>query len=216
MKKHLSITLWLLLFLNIGCLNALNKQNVRGVSGAGFGIVTQNSVADVLVDANDSKTVLLSAKLFSEDVQRVTGRKPHVQSSVKAASPVCVIVGTIEGSSLIKKLIKDDKIDVSQVRGRWESHLRQVVNEPFDGVEKALVIAGSDRRGAAYGLLDISKRMGVSPWYYFADVPVKKSNTICIDSARFVQKSPSVKYRGILLLMKAAVSARQPTRSYSR
>jgi len=177
------------------------QDNTHASTGStsGFGIVANGSVADILVDANDKNTVRLAARLFSEDIERVTGKKAKVINNVKSASPICVIVGTIDDSSLIKELIKSGKIDVSQVKGRWESHLRQVVDNPFKGIKKALVIAGSDRRGTAYGLLDISKQMGVSPWYYFADVAVKSSDSIQVDSARFIQKSPSVKYRGIFI-----------------
>jgi hypothetical protein len=110
-----------------------------------------------------------------------------------------VIVGTIDSSSIIKKLIEKKKIDVTDIEGKWESCLIQVVDKPFRGIKKALVIAGSDRRGAAYGLLEISKQMGVSPWYYFADVAVKKSDEIYIKSGKFIQKSPSIKYRGIFI-----------------
>jgi hypothetical protein len=201
MKTSLTITLLILTLFNVSGQEKTSQNHVKDAktSRSGFGIVTADSVADILVDAKDKNTVRLAAKLFSEDIERVTGKKAKVLNSIDSASKVCVIVGTIDGSGLIKKLIDNGKIDVSQVKGQWESHLRQVVDNPFKGIEKALVIAGSDRRGAAYGLLDISKQMGVSPWYYFADVAIKKSDTIQVNATRFHQKSPSVKYRGIFI-----------------
>ena len=176
-----------------------NSQTGTGGGRNDFGLVAEGSVADLLIDINDSKTVHLAARLFSEDIERVSGQKAKIKKNVKSASSICVIVGTIDNSSIIKELIKNKTIAVRDIEGKWESCLIQVVANPFKGVKKALVVAGSDRRGAAYGLLELSKQMGVSPWYYFADVAVKKSDTIYIKAGRFIQKSPSVKYRGIFI-----------------
>ncbi|RYG15635.1 MAG: glycosyl hydrolase, partial [Chitinophagaceae bacterium] len=85
------------------------------------------------------------------------------------------------------------------VKGTWENCITQVVNKPFVGVEKALVIAGSDKRGTIYGIYSLSEKIGVSPWYYWADVPIVKQTSISINSGRFIQGSPAVKYRGIFL-----------------
>jgi len=164
-----------------------------------FGLVAQGKAADIYIDSKDSKTVLLSAGLFADDVERITGLKPKVLSNNSSLSPSCVIVGSIEESELIKKLIKKKKIDVSEIKGKWESCLIQTVNNPLPGVDKALVIAGSDRRGTAYGVFELSKQMGVSPWYYFADVALKKKDEIYIRAGKYIQKSPSVKYRGIFI-----------------
>jgi len=168
-------------------------------AGSDFILVADGSVADLLIDINDSKTVYLAARLFAEDIERVSGQKAKIKMDVKSASPICVIVGTIGNSNIIKELIKHKRIDVGEVEGKWEGCLIQVVENPFKGIEKALVLAGSDRRGAAYGLLELSKQMGVSPWYYFADVAPKKRDAIYIKGGRFIQKSPSVKYRGIFI-----------------
>jgi hypothetical protein len=164
-----------------------------------FSLVANGSVADLLIDINDSKTVHLATRLFSEDIERVSGQKAKIKKNVKSASSICVIVGTIDNSGIIKELIKNKRIDVTEIEGKWESCLIQVIENPFKGVEKALVLAGSDRRGAAYGLFELSKQMGVSPWYYFADVAPKKRDAIYIKGSRFIQKSPSVKYRGIFI-----------------
>ncbi len=164
-----------------------------------FALVANGSAADLLVDSNDSKTVILATRLFAEDIARVSGQKAQVKNDAQSLSPLCVIVGTIDRSSTIKTLVNSQKIDVSAVRGKWESCLIQVVDNPVPGVKKALVVAGSDRRGTAYGLMEISKQMGVSPWYYFADVPVKKQSSVHINGGRHIQKSPSVKYRGIFI-----------------
>lgn len=156
-------------------------------------------VADILLDSNDNKTVLLAARLFSEDVERVFGKKPALKFDVNMVSGTCIIAGSINDNRLIRELAKRKKIDLTDVKGNWEGCLIQVVENPVKGVKRALVIAGSDRRGTAYGLLELSKQMGVSPWNYFADVPPVKRDKIIVKHGRFVQKSPSVKYRGIFI-----------------
>ncbi len=172
---------------------------VSQLTKADFPLVSGRSVADVWVDPSDSKTVILVAGLFADDVARVTGRRPRVRMDSPTKAKMCVIAGTIDNNRAIRDLIKRKKIDVSTVEKQWESCLIQVVNHPLPGIDKALVVVGSDRRGTAYGLLEISKQMGVSPWYYFADVAPKKRDNIIIRAGRFIQKSPSVKYRGIFI-----------------
>jgi hypothetical protein len=112
---------------------------------------------------------------------------------------VVIIAGTIGKSSIIDQLIKEKKIDVAPVKGKWEAFVSEVVKNPQPGVEKALVIAGADERGTIYGLYDVSEQIGVSPWYWFADVAVKKSAGVWALDGRKVQKSPSVRYRGVFI-----------------
>ena len=175
-----------------------NLQMRKG-NKSDFGLVVKGSVADLVVDENDNKTVHLAVRLFSEDIERVTGQSAKIKNNLKSVSSSCIIIGTIDNSSVIKELIKNKKINIKEIKGRWEACLIQVVENPIRGVKNALVFAGSDRRGTAYGLLELSKQMGVSPWYYFADVAIKKRETLYIKGGRFVQKSPSVKYRGIFI-----------------
>ncbi len=128
--------------------------------------------ADILVDPDDSKTVLLAAGLFADDVERVNGNKPGCEKSLG-----CHILWIVSLSAALKEvtslksLLRKRRLMFLKCKGKWESCLIQVVNNPFPGVDRALVIAGSDRRGTAYGVFELSKQMGVSPWYYFADVP---------------------------------------------
>ena len=72
-----------------------------------------------------------------------------------------VIVGTIEKNQAIRQLASNGKIDISPLEGAWERYLIQTVNHPFPGVDKALIVAGSDRRGASYGLFSLSEMAGI-------------------------------------------------------
>jgi hypothetical protein len=164
-----------------------------------FQLVTESNHAAILIDEQDYPVVKLCAGLFRDDIERVTGYQPLLVTSQTEAGATCVIIGSIERSRIIKKLIAGGKIDVSGVKGNWESCLTQTVDNPLPGIGKALVIAGSDRRGTAYGILELSKQIGVSPWYYFADVHPVKRTELSVVAGKYILKSPSVKYRGIFI-----------------
>lgn len=186
-----------------GCWSSAAAQSdalvVAKGSQADFRFVVDGRPASVRIDSQDSPTVRLVAGLFAEDVERVTGRRPRVDDEREPSADRCVIAGTIDGNRAIGQLAASGKIDVSAVQGRWESCLIQVVENPLPGVDRALVVAGSDRRGTAYGLFEISKQMGVSPWYDFADVPPNKRSDVVVRAGAHVQGPPSVKYRGIFI-----------------
>ena len=167
-----------------------------------FCIAKDGKTASVIVDVDDWKGVIRAARNLSDDVRKVTGVSsqvdlqspnsagllPHERQNLKGS----ILVGTIGKSRIIDDLIKQKKIDVQKVRGKWESYL-------IDVVEGNLVIAGSDKRGTIYGIYDLSERIGVSPWYWMANVPVKHQDELYYDGGRFVQPSPKVKYRGIFI-----------------
>ena len=150
--------------------------------------------ATIVVDKNDWQSVLKAAHDLSDDVRKVTGVKAEVAVANSTLSTLhsTLIIGTIGKSKYIDRLVKQKKINVRQVKGQWESYL-------IDVVDGNLVIAGSDKRGTIYGIYDLSQRIGVSPWYWWADVPVKHQDEVWYDGGRFVQPSPSVKYRGIFI-----------------
>ena len=110
-----------------------------------------------------------------------------------------IIAGTIGKSEVIDALIKSKKIDITQIKGRWESFVSEVIKSPLPGIDRALVIAGSDERGTIFGLYDVSEQIGVSPWYWFTDVPVRPSKGIWALQAKKIQGPPSVKFRGIFI-----------------
>ena len=129
------------------------------------------------------------------DIERVTNCRPALFS--KGMHGQQIIVGTYGKSQLIQKLIKQGVIKEADLKGKWESYVLAVTNEQ----EPRLVIAGSDTRGTIYGIYDISERIGVSPWYWWADVPVKKNPDAKIDIQNdyYASGEPSVKYRGIFI-----------------
>lgn len=163
-----------------------------------FPIVASASNAVVCYDKSDAEVVKKSAKLFVEDVERVTGKRLKAKEKISSDRNI-VLVGTIGKNRYIDQLVARNKLDISQIKHGWEQYVITIVNNPFAGVEKALVIAGCDRRGTSYGLFSISETIGVSPWYWWADAPVIKKKNLCLQVSPIVSKAPSIKYRGIFI-----------------
>lgn len=163
----------------------------KKASASAFKIVANSKATSIYVDPADWKGVVRAAKDLGDDIRKVSGVAATVNESTTAAA-ASILVGTIGKSRIIDKLIADKKIDISDIRGQWESFIIQTV----DG---NLVVAGTDKRGTIYGIYDISEKIGVSPWYFWADVPAKKCNELYVKAGRYVQDSPKVQYRGIFI-----------------
>ncbi|MBF9251676.1 glycosyl hydrolase 115 family protein [Pontibacter sp. 172403-2] len=182
----------------------LAKNNIKVAADAtqgAFPLVHSAKASIVFIDAQDAEVVGIAAEALARDVERVTSVKPEVKSSSswKDISGYPVIIGTVGQSALIAQLAERKALNISQIKGKWESYSITVVEKPFDGVDKALVIAGSDRRGAAFGVFELSRRLGVSPWYWWADVKPRHQDNLFITAGALVQGPPTVKYRGIFL-----------------
>jgi hypothetical protein len=164
-----------------------------------FPIVEKGVASNLFVDTNDFAGVIRAAGDLQADINRVTGLSPAVSHTSKHPGDNVILAGTIGKNEIIDRLIREKKIDVSEIAGKWEAFLIQVVPEPIPGVARALVICGSDKRGTIYGIYDLSEQIGVSPWYFWADVPPTHHDEVFVKAGKFVQGSPTVKYRGIFL-----------------
>ena len=164
-----------------------------------FTIADRTNASSIYTDSNDDWLIQKTASLFQNDIEKVTGKKAAVLHQIPAAAGNLIIIGTINKSRVLRQLIDAKKINVDSISNQWEAYQIKIVDHPFNGIGKALVIAGSDKRGTAYGVFELSKRMGVSPWYWWADVPVKNKKSVYVDKNIFVQVHPLVKYRGIFL-----------------
>src|ERR1039457_902771 len=164
-----------------------------------FPIVQGNAAASLYVDSDDFAGIVRAANDLQADVVRVTGVTPAILHEETGLGKNVIIVGRIGKSRLIDRLIRDGKIDAAQLTGKWESFLIQVVAEPLPGVASALVIAGSDKRGTIYGIYDLSEQMGVSPWYWWADVTPEHKPALYVRAGKYGEGEPAVKYRGIFL-----------------
>ncbi|WP_373942266.1 glycosyl hydrolase 115 family protein [Polaribacter sejongensis] len=161
-----------------------------------FSVVTKGVATSILFDKDDAKVVEIASEILSQDILKVSNSKVLLNSD---SSKNVIIAGTIGESKWIDDLISNNKIDVSKVKDKWETYSIQVVNNPTKEIDKALVVVGSDRRATAFGLLEISRMIGVSPWEWWADVTPVKQKEIVLKVETKIYGSPSVKYRGIFL-----------------
>ena len=168
-------------------LGAAGVLNVSGQRGA-FQLAANGRAASLYVAGNEPISVHKTAELFADDVERVTGLRPQMVADAAAAS---VVVATVGHSDYVRQLEKNRQIDLAPIRNGWEQYIIKVIG-------RQLIIVGSDRRGASYGLLTLSEKMGVSPWYWWADVPVARHDALYVD-ADYVSVAPTVKYRGVFI-----------------
>ena len=165
-----------------------------------FPLVSSKEVAQILIDSMDAKVVQIAANLLADDIFKVTGQRPEVIFSLDdIRSENIIISGTIGKSSTIDKLIKLGEIDILSIKTKWEASVVRTTNKEPYGIKKAVVVAGSDRRGTAYGLMDLSKAIGVSPWVWWADVMPEKKKELYLKQGTHIEDGPSVKYRGIFI-----------------
>lgn len=157
------------------------------------------NLASLQIDAADYKGLRRAASDLQKDIERVTGKLPKLHTQLANAENHVIVIGSVEGSGLIKALVASGKLDIADIQGQWEAYKIVVVNNPYPKVNKALVIVGSDMRGAIYGVYDLSQQIGVSPWYWWADVPVKSQATLYANNNTNVIEQPKVQYRGIFL-----------------
>lgn len=162
-----------------------------------FPLVRNNTAATILVSTDDFKVAQIAAADFASDVERVTGTKPALKNNAAEKIDEAVIIGTLGKSPLIDSIA--GKLDVSRIRGKWECYIIATVERPTPNIKSALVIIGSDRRGTAYGVYEVSQMIGVSPWYWWADVTPEHKANLIIGKGAIVSHEPSVKYRGIFI-----------------
>jgi hypothetical protein len=163
-----------------------------------FSLVTATGRASILYDLDGPSVDSVVANLFARDIERVTGYKPQVITDASKVNGPVVVIGNTS-SRWIRKILSDTSRLVRGLNGKWECYGYQIVSNAFGKGADALVVAGSDARGTAYGLLSLSEKIGVSPWYWWADVPVREEKELRISQPFFISKSPSVKFRGIFL-----------------
>lgn len=197
-KRLLSVILVVAMF--VGNLSGFSQTIKAGITESGssndFPIVANGTAATIWVDSSEETPVQRVVGDLQADVKRVTGKTPTISKSTSLPSGPVILVGTLNKSSQIKKLIDNGTItsnEVNSIKGKWEAYLIKVVNK------NTMVILGSDNRGAIYGVYEVSEQMGVSPWYYFADVPIQTKTNVYMPAGTSTTDMPDVKYRGIFI-----------------
>ena len=138
----------------------------------------------IVFDSREHCCVQLAIANLKQDFERVTGKKGL------NGDATTIIIGTVGTNKQIDQWVK--KGILRDLKGKTEKYIIKTI----DG---QLVIAGSDKRGTVFGIYELSKQMGVSPWYYWADVPVVKRENIYVLPGEYTDGEPNVRYRGIFL-----------------
>jgi hypothetical protein len=167
-------------------------------SSGAFPLVVNGKAASIVTSPEDFKVAHLAATDLAADIQRVTGAKSTVATFPSVSGPA-VLVGTLGHSALIDGLVAAGKLDVKNLQGAWESFVITTVANPLPTVPSAIVIAGSDRRGTAFGVYELSQAIGVSPWYWWTDVAPEKKSALYVAAGTRRFGPPSVQYRGIFI-----------------
>ena len=172
------------------------KATLPLVSSERFTLVEDGQPVSIVVSRTEDKAILRAADNLVLDFERVTGNKPALSDIPQSAR--VIIIGSLD-SPFVNQMIQRGRFDPSELKGCREKYLIQTIENPLEGVDDALVIVGSDRRGAVYGIYEISEQIGVSPWYDWADAPIARQDDLSIARGSYTAGEPAVRYRGIFL-----------------
>lgn len=170
-------------------------QPVRG----GIMLVANGRPTPILVDPDEPAAVRHAAGELAGDIAAVTGLQPPLRPGIGPDMKVAIIIGTVGHSPQIEAMARSGRIDLSQVRGKWETFLIANVSRPLPGIDQALVIIGSDRRGTSFGVFELSRAIGVNPWAWWADLTPQHHDAIYAVPGLHHFGPPSVRYRGIFI-----------------
>ena len=162
-------------------------------AAGGMTLVHGNAVVRIVVDPSDAEVVETAAGCLADDIALVTGKRPRVSNEMSHTASQ-IVAGTLGKSPMIDRLVSENQLSVDSVRGKWEVFSLQITDKA-----RTLVVVGSTPRGTAYGLLELSRLMGVSPYVWWADVVPEKRTSLYVNGEMTVSEEPSVKYRGIFI-----------------
>lgn len=165
---------------------------------ASLALYDGRAVAAVVPDGAGGAPVRKAAELLAHDLTQLSGHAPVLSADPRQASGNGVIVG-LASSPSIAALLRQNGISTAPIAGKWESYGRAVIPAPWNPRARALVIFGSDPRGTVWGVVDLTREMGVSAWEWWADVATRRVDRIAVSSLTTYSKEPSVRYRGFFI-----------------
>ena len=158
-----------------------------------FPLIQENNQTNISVSEQEDKVIRTALDIFCSDMELVSGKRLTLSQSILDNT---IVVGTIGKNNYIDKLISTKQISIKEIEGKWEAFQIQVLKQDNKNI---LVVVGSDSRGTAYGILELSRLIGVSPWVWWADSTPEKKSSFVISDNYFNSQQPSVQYRGIFL-----------------
>lgn len=197
--RSFSLAMLLLFSFQTHASENVNPITVSNTGDAGeFPLVNQTQVSTLVVDSSDAEVISIVALALSKDIELITDKLPSITQQIEGLD-YPVIIGTLGQSKYIDSLAEKGKIQLEPVQNKWETFGISLVENPFDNISKALVIYGSDPRGTAFGVFELSKILGVSPWVWWADVTPEKHESLYLSGAESFFGPPSVQFRGMFL-----------------
>jgi hypothetical protein len=176
-------------------LAALLTTFLTGIRAAERFIVFQSEtntwkLNDITIGYSEAEhsCVRLAAANLAADFGKVTGTAATLNST-SLPTPT-ILIGTVGTNPQIDQWVKQGEL--RDLKGKTEKYIIKTIGDQ-------LVIAGSDKRGTVYGIYELSRQIGVSPWYYWADVPVEKHSELYILKGEYTDGEPAVRYRGLFL-----------------
>lgn len=199
MKKMITLMLLWMLSAQATFLRATDRWVSFQPDGGSFALVTPQSKSFAIwCDGAEHKGVLRAVGNLQADFERVTAAKPRLVT--EAGKDVRIVVGSWDKSPLVRRLMKAAGIEAGVLEGKNEKFLITTLRAPLpESEEEILLIAGSDKRGAIYGIYELSARIGVSPWYWWMDVPAEQHDAIHIKRGVYTDGEPAVKYQGLFI-----------------
>ncbi|MBB4045255.1 hypothetical protein GGR06_003066 [Bacteroides reticulotermitis] len=161
-----------------------------------FRLIEKGEPTSILLDANEDEGVRMAIDNLQQDISRVCGTMPAIRTNPDKRR--FLLIGSFS-TPLIQQLFQNGKLPKDELEGKNEKYILQTIANPIEGVDEAVVIAGSDKRGTIYGIYELSKQLGVSPWYWWADVPVVQQQNVYIQPGVYTDGEPKVEYRGIFI-----------------
>lgn len=148
----------------------------------------------IAVAVQEAPAVARAVLDLATDLAKVCDCKTR---TVAEADDARIVVGTIGVNPVVDAAITNGDLDVDPLRlpdqtWRWEGYLIQTVGA-------TLYIVGTDRRGTIFGVYDLCEAIGVSPWWWFADVPIRRRGHVTVRSGTLACDYPSIRYRGIFI-----------------
>jgi len=180
--------------------SATAESYVTPDAGAGrFPLYADGRAAPLYVSAADFPGVVRATRDLRADIGRAAPGAPQLCVDTIPNARNIVVAGTLGRNTMIDRLVREHRLDTRGLAGKWETFVIQTVTKPQPGIDQALVIAGSDKRGTIFGIYELSAQIGVSPWYWWADVPVRKQPALYVLPGRHTLGEPAVKYRGVFI-----------------
>jgi len=159
-----------------------------------FELVTDSQQVRILYDKDGVALDSITAHLLAKDIEHVSGYLPQVTTDKTSISGNAIVIG-----NRASELIQSFSGAKTSIQGDWETYTIQHLQHPTAKLDKVLLIAGADPRGTAYGVFSVSEQIGVSPWYWWADVTPLEQKELVLNVEAIQSKTPAVKFRGIFI-----------------